>query len=196
MAKAPARTPTFSRGSTVLDYWLAHAEGMTVQPLGARVEEVVVTPRVGHAEALIVRSRVTRRRTSIPAEAIVAVEPSAGELLLDAPPRVPRTRVILAWLQPRAVAAGRAGKARSSQGAAWLAPRARAVAPTSVAAVRACAARTAQGAAWLAPRAGAVARTSAAAAMRWTLAAAVLTAHGIAVAAERARASLEARRAR
>ena len=42
MANGTAQPRTFSRGSTVLDYWLAHAEGLTVQPLGARVEEVVV----------------------------------------------------------------------------------------------------------------------------------------------------------
>src|SRR6185295_5792004 len=83
MADVSARTPIFSRGSTVLDYWLVHAEGLTVQPLGARVEEVVVTAPAGRAEALIVRSRVTHRRKSIPAESIAAVEPSAGELLLD-----------------------------------------------------------------------------------------------------------------
>jgi len=41
-----------------------------VQPLGARVEEVVVTPPVGRAEALIVRSRMTRRRRKIPADSI------------------------------------------------------------------------------------------------------------------------------
>src|SRR6267378_1983607 len=50
MADVSARTPVFSRGSTVLDYWLAHAEGLTVQPLGARVEHVIVKAPVGHAE--------------------------------------------------------------------------------------------------------------------------------------------------
>ena len=39
MADVSAHTPIFSRGSTVLDYWLAHAEGLTIQPLGVRVEE-------------------------------------------------------------------------------------------------------------------------------------------------------------
>src|SRR5437764_12951984 len=66
MADMSARTPIFSRGSSVLDYWLAHAEGLTIQPLGARVEEVVVVAPVGRAESLIVRSRVTRRRRAIP----------------------------------------------------------------------------------------------------------------------------------
>src|SRR3954447_16403407 len=83
MANVSARPHVFSRGSTVLDYWLAHAEGLTVQPLGARVVQVVVTPPAGRAEALIVRSPMTRRRKKIPADSIAAVEPSAGNLLLD-----------------------------------------------------------------------------------------------------------------
>ena len=57
MADVSAHAPIFRRGSAVLDYWLVHAEGLTVQPLGARVEEVVVAAPVGRAEALIVRSR-------------------------------------------------------------------------------------------------------------------------------------------
>ena len=90
MADVSAHTPIFSRGSTVLDYWLAHAEGLTIQPLGARVEEVVVVAPVGRAESLVVRSRVTRRRKRIPADAIAAVAPSTGDLLLDPPePRAP-----------------------------------------------------------------------------------------------------------
>jgi len=40
---------------------------MTVEPLGSRVEEVVVTAPLGHAESLIVRSRLTHRRRTIPA---------------------------------------------------------------------------------------------------------------------------------
>ena len=83
MADVSAHTPIFSRGSTVLDYWLAHAEGLTIQPLGARVEEVVVVAPVGRAESLVVRSRLTRRRRTIPADAIAAVTPSTGDLLLD-----------------------------------------------------------------------------------------------------------------
>ena len=90
MADVSAHTPIFSRGSTVLDYWLAHAEGLTIQPLGARVEEVVVVAPVGRAESLVVRSRLTRRRRTIPADAIAAVAPSTGDLLLDPPePRAP-----------------------------------------------------------------------------------------------------------
>ncbi|HEX4679984.1 MAG TPA: hypothetical protein VH210_12365 [Gaiellaceae bacterium] len=86
MADVSAPAPVFLRGSAVLDYWLVHAEGLTIQPLDARVEEVVVAGPVGHAEALIVRSGMTRRRTAIPAASIVAVEPSAGKLLMEAQP--------------------------------------------------------------------------------------------------------------
>jgi hypothetical protein len=196
MANVPARTPTFSRGSAVLDYWLAHAEGLTVQPLGARVEEVVVATRAGRAEALIVRSRVTRRRKSIPAASIGAVEPSTGELMMDVPERDVRARARRGAL----IARGGAGSTL-----AWLRPRAVRLGRTSAEAGRLAAARASRGAAWLAPRARAHARTSVAFAMRWTLAAAVIVSRGVAragrgvgdgaaAAAERARASLESRR--
>lgn len=130
MADVSARTPIFSRGSTVLDYWLVHAEGLTIQPLGARVEEVVVTAPIGHAESLVVRSRVTRRRKTIPADAIAAVSPSAGELLLDAP--VPKPKREFPRPSPERIAAARAlaaGSARRTQAGtssavAWTKPRA------------------------------------------------------------------------
>jgi hypothetical protein len=213
MANVPTRTPTFSRGSAVLEYWLAHAEGLTVQPLGARVEEVVLTPRAGRAEALVVRSRVTRRRKAIPAASIGAVEPAAGELLLDVPDSGRRARIPRPSEEQIAVA--RAGARRSALAAgaaatttaAWVRPRAVQVGRTSARVGRAAAAHTSRGAGWLAPRARAHARTSAALAMRWTLAAAVVLSRAIAragrgigdaaaAAAERARTSLESRRAR
>jgi hypothetical protein len=208
MANVPARTPTFSRGSAVLDYWLAHAEGLTVQPLGARVERVVLTPRAGRAETLVVRSRVTRRRRKIPAGSIGAVEPSAGELLLDVTPTRMRERLPrpsdeqIAAARDRAKRGALATRAGVSASLAWLRPRIVLAGRTGVRAGRVAALRTSQGAAWLAPRARAHARTSAAAAMRWALAAAVFVAHGTAragrgaaAAADRARASLESRRA-
>jgi hypothetical protein len=208
MANAPARTLTFPRGSAVLDYWLAHAEGLTIQPLGARVEEVVVTPRMGRAESLIVRSRVTRRRRSIPAASIGAVEPTAGELLLDVDPG-PRARVPRPSDEQIAAARARAKRgalfawAGATSTLAWLRPQAVRLGRTSANAGRVAVTRTSQGAAWLAPRARVVARTSAAAAVRWTLAAAVIAGHrlaragsGAAATAERARESIEARRTR
>jgi hypothetical protein len=78
-----ARATVFSRGSSVLDYWLAHAEGLTVRPLDAVVEQVVARPPSGRAETLIVRPRGTRRLREIPAAEIAAVEPATQSLLLE-----------------------------------------------------------------------------------------------------------------
>src|SRR3954468_17775452 len=137
MADVSARTPIFSRGSTVLDYWLAHSEGMTIQPLGARVEEVVVVAPVGRAETLVVRSRLTRRRKTIPADAIAAVAPSTGDLLLDAPE--PRAPFKLPRPSPERIAAARAHAAGSMErtqagtrsAVAWAQPRAARAGETS-----------------------------------------------------------------
>jgi hypothetical protein len=205
MADVSAHTPIFSRGSTVLDYWLAHAEGLTIQPLGARVEEVVVVAPVGRAESLVVRSRLTRRRRMIPADAIAAVTPSTGDLLLDpveprAPFRIPRP-------SPERVAAVRAHAAGSVQrtqagtrsAAAWLRPRAARTGETTARYGRLAVAGGAAGLAWLGPRVAEFARL--------TLAGAVLVARGTMHATRRVeratltgvgrgRASLEAYRTR
>ncbi|MGH3001604.1 MAG: hypothetical protein ACRDM1_02865, partial [Gaiellaceae bacterium] len=90
MADGSVDAPVFLRGSNVLDYWLAHAEGLRLEPLGVRVESVVVREPVGRAEALIVRSRLRGRRRAIPAGAVASVDPSAGVLVLDAPAPRPR----------------------------------------------------------------------------------------------------------
>jgi hypothetical protein len=158
MADVSARTPIFSRGSTVLDYWLVHAEGLTIQPLGARVEEVVVTAPIGHAESLVVRSRVTRRRKTIPADAIAAVSPSAGELLLDAP--VPKPKREFPRPSPEHIAAARAlaaGSARRTQAGtssavAWTKPRAEQAGASTARFGRLIVAGAAAGLAWLWPR--------------------------------------------
>jgi hypothetical protein len=224
MANVPASTPIFSRGSTVLDYWLVHAEGLIVQPLGARVEEVVVTAPIGRAEALIVRSRMTRRLREIPADSIVAVEPSSGHLLLDAsesgaglhiprpsPERIAAARATsgrgVRVAQAHTVGAARWTHAGTRSAFSWLRPRAVVVGTTGARYSRVAAARTASGGAWLAPRLVAGARVACTTAARWTLAAAVIVARGAARAArelergaaagaERGRVSLEARRAR
>src|SRR3954464_14740402 len=107
MANVPARTLTFPRGSAVLDYWLAHAEGLTIQPLGARVEEVVVVAPIGRAESLVVRPRLPPRRRRTPADAIAAVAPSTGDLLLDAPTPKPRTPFKVPRPSPEQIAAAR-----------------------------------------------------------------------------------------
>jgi hypothetical protein len=225
MANVSAHTPIFSRGSAVLDYWLVHAEGLTIQPLGARVEEVVVAAPAGRAESLIVRSRMTRRLRAIPAESIAAVEPSAGELLLDARDdtrqrvralRVSAERIAAVranagrgqrFAQTHAIGAARSTRAGTVAAFVWLEPRAVRVGSTTAQQSRRAAAQTAKGVAWSAPRLASGARTAAATMARLTLAGAVLLLRALArtarelerataSAAERGRASVEARRAR
>ena len=211
MADVSARTPIFSRGSTVLDYWLAHAEGLTIQPLGARVEEVVVVAPIGRAESLVVRSRLTRRRRMNPADAIAAVAPSTGDLLLDAPAPKPRAPFKVPRPSPEQIAAARAyavssaqrTQAGTSSAVGWLRPRAAHAGGTTARYGRAAAAGAAAGAAsglaWLRPRI--------VEGVRLTVEGAVLVARGTLYAAHRlerataagvthGRASIEARRAR
>jgi hypothetical protein len=207
MADVSAPPAVFSRGSTVLDYWLVHAEGLTVQPLGARVEEVVVTPPVGRAEALIVRSRMTRRRVEIPAERIAAVEPSTGQLLLEpkprrAPVRIPhpsRGQLAAAGTTARrsgrvahtqVTAATRATRAGTVTAFVWLRPRAVRAGATSARYTRTAAVHTGRGAAWLAPRAAKRARVTLVATARYALAGALLIARGGALAARELERSL------
>ncbi len=184
MADVSAPTLTFTRGN-VLDYWLAHAEGLTVEPLGVPVERVVVSAPLGHAETLIVRSPVTRRRRAIPAASIEAVAPSAGHLLLETEPRgtgprIPRpsstslTAAAATAARARSIAvahaagAGRSTRAGLTTGAAWLRPR---VALAAAAGLRA-ARRAGDGGRRLAPHLAAGARTTVATGLRLLLAAA------------------------
>ncbi len=211
MADVSAHTPIFSRGSTVLDYWLVHGEGMMVEPIGARVEEVVVGAPIGRAEALIVRSRITHRLRSIPADSIVAVEPSAGHFLLDAT----ESRVRLATsskhglrvAQQEAIRGARWTHASTRFALTWLRPRIIQASSITAQHSRIAVARTGKGVAWLAPRVTAGARVACATGARWMLAAAVIVARGAArtareieraaaLGAERGRTSLELRRAR
>jgi hypothetical protein len=224
MADVSAHTPIFSRGSTVLDYWLAHAEGMIVQPIGARVEEVVFRAPIGRAESLIVRSRMTHRLTSIPADSIIAVEPSAGHLLLEAtesrpglrmprpsPERVAAVRASsvrgIRTAQHHTVRGARWTRVRSGFAVSWLRPRVVRAGSTTARHSRLVVARTATGVAWLTPRIVANARVACATGARWTIAAAVSVARvaaragrelerAAAAGAERGRTSLELRRAR
>lgn len=226
MADVSADTPIFSRGSTVLDYWLVHAKGLTVQPLGARVEDVVVTAPIGRAESLIVRSRRTRRLREIPAASIAAVEPSSGNLLLDeseaensaglhiprpSPERIAAARASsgrgIRLVQAQTAGAARLTNAGTRSALSWLRPRATLAVATTVRHSRSAAGQTAKGIAWLAPRVAAGIRVAVTAGARWTLAAAVIIARAaargareveraVATGAERGRVSLEARRAR
>ena len=205
MADVSARTPIFSRGSTVLDYWLVHAEGLTIQPLGARVEEVVVKAPIGHAESLVVRSRVTRRRKTIPADAIAAVSPSAGELLLDAP--VPKSKREFPRPSPGHIAAARAlaaGSARRTQAGtssavAWTKPRAEQAGASTARFGRLIVAGAAAGLAWLWPRCVEFAQMTVLGGVlvaRGTVRVARELEHAAAAGVQRGRASLEARRTR
>jgi hypothetical protein len=146
MTGAAAQAPIFSRGSNVLEYWLLHAEGLVVRPLGARVEEVIAPAPFDRAETLIVRTRMRHRRIAIPARAVTAVEPAAGVLLLDrhaaAPSRrepawklfrghvretvsavVVLSRRVARWSSPRAQRLAAVAADRTVAGARWLAPR-------------------------------------------------------------------------
>jgi hypothetical protein len=223
MTDVSAPTATFSRGSAVLDYWLVHAEGLTIQPLGARVEEVVVAAPVGHAEALIVRSRMTRRRKAIPAASIVAVEPSAGRLLMavQAAPGLRAPRLSPERIEAVRINAGRgrrfarvhaAGALRSMRTGSvatlsWLRPRAVRLSKSTARHSRLAAVQTASGVAWLTPRVVAGVRTAGSTTARLTLTVAVIVARGVArtarelervtaSGAEHGRASLEAHRER
>jgi hypothetical protein len=79
----------FGRGSNVLDYWLAHAEGFEVlSGIGRRqrVERVLVDHVQHRATGLVVRSSrlpPPRRRRVIPAEAVSAVDPFARLFQLE-----------------------------------------------------------------------------------------------------------------
>lgn len=193
MANAPAHAPIFPRGSTVLEYWLVHAEGLTVQPLGARVEKVVVAAPEGRAESLVIRSGVTRRRTQIPAGAIAAVHPSAGELLLDPSATPQRAHVSVPRPSPdHLVSAARRTQRGTESAVAWARPR-----------VESAADATARGVAWLTPRVVHALRTAGFIAAQLAIAGLILVTRAAAYAGRTAsaafaqgRASLEARRAR
>jgi hypothetical protein len=215
MADLSRQPRSFSRGSAVLEYWLVHAEGLVVLPIGSRVERVVMSaPPAGRAEALIVRSRLMHRRRAIPAAAIAAVEPFSGRLILDAQEQA-RSRL----LSPERTAAARArlddgqrlarvgaGSAVSWTRAAtvatilWVRPRATQTGTTIARHTRVAAAHTRSVVRWLAPRVGAAARTAATTAGRLALEVAAFLAHtarrgerATVSGAGRARASVEAR---
>ncbi|HVU78857.1 MAG TPA: hypothetical protein VHC67_14870 [Gaiellaceae bacterium] len=121
----------FPRGTTVLDYWLSHAEGFTVEPLGASVEDVVTGYPSGRPEQLIVRSRTGRQR-EIDVDEVLAVEPKARVFLISH-----RSPVRLDHAAAGARAAGRGATATAT----WLQPRLRTAVALTVAGTR-----------WLVPR--------------------------------------------
>jgi hypothetical protein len=170
MADVLAHTSSFPRGSAVLDYWLVHAQGLTVEPLGATVEGVVVSAPFTPPKARVVRNPHGEERV-IPVEAIAAVEPAAGRLLLDGETRVARRlprpsqeRVA----QARAVARDGASRAAAVGATAfvWLRPRAIRVAVACGRGIRLACGYVIAGTVWLTPRVVAAARASAAAGVR------------------------------
>jgi sporulation protein YlmC with PRC-barrel domain len=70
----------FCRGSNVLEYWLANAEGFVVRSRGSRVgvvDGVVLDPARGRASALVLSSPVLHRRRVVLASTVEAVDPEA-----------------------------------------------------------------------------------------------------------------------
>jgi signal transduction histidine kinase len=98
---APAmvvRDRSFSRGTPVCDYWLAHCEGFELRAGGRSlgvVEAVEATDAVGRAEELLVRRR--RRRHTIATGRVLAVVPARKVVLARREPsfRVPDLRPAL-----------------------------------------------------------------------------------------------------
>jgi hypothetical protein len=97
----------FGRGSNVLEYWLARAEGFHVRARGARlgvVEDVVLDPARGTASALVLSSRFLHRRRVVLAGAVEAVDPEARLFELEVEEHVPqpsRLAALARWLAPR-----------------------------------------------------------------------------------------------
>jgi hypothetical protein len=128
----------FRRGSNVLEYWLAHAEGFEVAcgaGRRARVERVYVDPVQGRATDLVVRLPGVGRshRRTVAADTVVAVDPFLRTLHLARSTEQPsasaraaslvvaaadRSRRTVAPLPPAVSAGVRAGYA-------WSAPHLR-----------------------------------------------------------------------
>ena len=117
------RPEVFDRGSPVFAYWLTHAEGLDVEPLGAVVERVLVPSPLEPPDALVVRFPGTGRTRTIAADTVVGVNPGNNSLLLAkrhhvrvAPHSfaVVRVVVLVLWLAADMIVAT----------ALWLAPRA------------------------------------------------------------------------
>ena len=117
------RPEVFDRGSPVFAYWLSHAEGLDVEPLGAVVERVLVPAPLEPPDALIVRYPGTGRTRTIAADTVIGVNPGNNALLLARRqrPRIAphafaalRVLVLAVWLVADMIIAT----------ALWLAPRA------------------------------------------------------------------------
>jgi hypothetical protein len=97
----------FGRGSNVLEYWLARAEGFGVRARGSRVgvvEDVVLDPARGTASALVLSSRFLHRRRVVLARTVEAVDPEARVFELEVKERSPqpsRLARFVRWSAPR-----------------------------------------------------------------------------------------------
>lgn len=117
------RPEVFDRSSPVFTYWLMHAEGLDVEPLGAIVERVLVPAPLEPPNALVLRYPGTGKTRTIAAATVIGVNPSNRSLLLAQRqrPRVAphalaalRVAVLVLWLAADLVIAT----------VRWLAPRA------------------------------------------------------------------------
>jgi hypothetical protein len=137
----------FGRGSHVLEYWLTKAEGFGVRSGGSRlgvVRRVVIDPAGGRASALVVRSPLLRRRRTVLAREVGAVDPAARLLEVEpatpvegSEPWVADTLIELAvrldglldrtltWLRPRAQAFAKRTAAAAGAWASGVASRLR-----------------------------------------------------------------------
>src|SRR4051812_1279535 len=129
----PGEEYVFARGSNVLDYWLAHAEGFVVcaggRPVGV-VRHVAIDPATGLARELVLRSTLLRRRRVVAAREFEVVVPAQRRLEL--PARVSR------WPARRATLKRWSARvdARFEAAGSWLRPRLRASAVAVAARVR------------------------------------------------------------
>jgi hypothetical protein len=123
MPEVRPRPEVFDRGSPVFAYWLTHAKGLDVEPLGAVVERVLVPAPFEPPNALLLRFPGTGRTRTIAADRVIGVNPANASLLLARRqrPRVAphalaalRVAVLALWLIADLIIAT----------ALWLAPRA------------------------------------------------------------------------
>jgi hypothetical protein len=153
----------FERGSNILEYWLANAEGFLVRARGSRVgvvRRVSVDPVGGRATDLVLRTRLHGTRV-VPATTIVAVDPARQVLELDVEERPLRLAGFAGRLWGRRRIAvsllARAPRATASRLAPRIETAGLAVLRVARTAATAAARRLDETSAWLRPRLAAAA---------------------------------------